>query len=252
MRRVQFFGFVLIFLALVLAGCSGSNKEESAAPASRETSKPVDSGTGGTKPAPNTLPDSLLTDGASYLGAPFKKGLRYEVKGLPGGLASGSQEIEILEVTDTKAVISARWTGGLVALGAQKFEITPSGVTQVETEGQKMTPPVLYLPAKLGVGTNWSNDTKIKQLQTFENVSLSSKSKVVREETVKTPAGSFACLVVEETGKMKATGLDVTSDATYWIAKGIGLVKAKISQKGKGPAGPVSLTMEINPTKSEG
>lgn len=252
MRRIHFFGFVLILSVLVLSGCSGSNKGEPSEAPNGGTSKPVDSNASGTKPAPKTIPDSLLTDGALYLGAPFEKSLQYEVKGLPAGPASGSQEIEVVEVTDTKAVISAKWTGGLVALGSQKFEITPNGVTQVETEGQKMTPPVLYLPAKIGIGTNWSNDTKIEQLQTLENVTLTSKSKVVREETVKTPAGDFTCFVVQETGKMKATDLDVNSEATYWIAKGVGLVKARISQKGKGPAGAISVTLEINPIKPEG
>lgn len=55
------------------------------------------------------------------------------------------------------------------------------------------------------------------------NVALIDR-KVVAQENLTTPAGTFDCYVIEYTSKVKM-GATSTSKAKQWIAKGVGLVK---------------------------
>lgn len=57
--------------------------------------------------------------------------------------------------------------------------------------------------------------------------------KVVDEESVTTPAGTFDCVVIEYNSKIKM-GLERKGSAKQWIAKGVGMVKQEdYNKKGK-------------------
>ena len=57
--------------------------------------------------------------------------------------------------------------------------------------------------------------------------------KVISQESLTTPAGTFDCYVIEYTSKVKM-GMAKTSKAKQWIAKGVGLVKHEdYTKKGK-------------------
>jgi hypothetical protein len=57
--------------------------------------------------------------------------------------------------------------------------------------------------------------------------------KVLAEESLTTPAGTFNCYVIEYTSKVKM-GMARSSKAKQWIAKGVGLVKQEeYNKKGK-------------------
>ncbi len=87
-------------------------------------------------------------------------------------------------------------------------------------EGQQLPDAELYLSVDMG-GININVDIAMEE------------RKVVGEESVTTPAGSFDCYVVEYTSKIKM-GLEKKIQSKQWFAPGIGMVKQEdYNRKGK-------------------
>lgn len=57
--------------------------------------------------------------------------------------------------------------------------------------------------------------------------------KVIGQEKVTTPAGTFDCYVLTYDTSAKTMGMGMTTSSKQWVAKGVGMVKQEDSSKGK-------------------
>ena len=55
--------------------------------------------------------------------------------------------------------------------------------------------------------------------------------KVVGEENVSTPAGSFDCIVITETTRTKTMGANIELNSKLWLAEGVGMIKQETYKK---------------------
>lgn len=164
------------------------------------------------------------------------------------GNVSASQEISILEVGNSAGLTTATAQARLKDKRGELITETTFNVTcrgdGVEIDIQSMMSPDLFeqfrgmetdisgtnivLPNTLSVGDELPDAEMIMKIDmggvnmTME-VSMIDR-KVVAEESLTTPAGTFDCYVIEYTTKTKM-GMARTGKAKQWIAKGVGLVK---------------------------
>ncbi len=66
--------------------------------------------------------------------------------------------------------------------------------------------------------------------------------KVISEETITTPAGTFNCMIMTETVSSKVMGSKNTSTSKAWVAEGVGLVKQETYNKKGALSGRFELT----------
>jgi hypothetical protein len=95
-------------------------------------------------------------------------------------------------------------------------------------------------PAKWVVGSSWTNSFKVKisiamgQQNMMQTGTMKISSKIVAQETVKVPAGTFSALKVTQTIVQdmmmniggKSTPVKNTISTTTWYAKNVGVVKS--------------------------
>lgn len=55
--------------------------------------------------------------------------------------------------------------------------------------------------------------------------------KVVSQEIITTPAGSFDCMIITETTKSKTMGAKIELNSKLWLAEGIGMIKQETYKK---------------------
>jgi len=238
-------------LVLMAAGCSGGLPSalptEAILPASPEPATP--------SPAPATAevgicqhPYQPVVDGASW---------SYQGSG-SGGDYSRTDTID--EVTDDSFLVETQLTQvqyfvtwkctpeGLVNMRADggMFEAVFSGpdspvyVEVISSEG-------VTLPASISEGDEWDQSTSI----TFSAKDIASSGTITHEaeaigiESVTVPAGTFQAMRIDVTSTMDLIsfpgGEDVTFEATYWLAPGVGLVR----MAGGGEAMGVEFLSEI-------
>ena len=141
--------------------------------------------------------------------------------------------------------------GEISALGYMDLGSAVNGM-KLTTETKKASGPLL--PARLSVGTEWDNAYEIVStiddpqmaklgMNTFAG-SISSHNKVLREERVTVPAGSYDALIIESVSKdvMTIGGRNIPSTSTsteFWV-KGVGLVKS-ISKESTDEAVKITL-----------
>ena len=123
-----------------------------------------------------------------------------------------------------------------VSIGFKSL-LSPEIMEQYKDIDLDITGTDIDLPNNLSVGQNLPDaDMKMTISAAGMNINMNVMMldrKVVGQEQLETPAGSFDCYIITYTTKMKM-GLSRSSSAKQWIAKGVGLVKQEeYNKKGK-------------------
>lgn len=75
------------------------------------------------------------------------------------------------------------------------------------------------------------------------NISVDQTNRrVVGEENVSTPAGSFDCIVITETTRTKTMGANIELNSKLWLAEGVGMIKQETYKKNGDLMGKTELT----------
>ena len=100
-----------------------------------------------------------------------------------------------------------------------EMDITGSDIIipNLLTIGQELPDANVAIEMKMGI--------KMKM-----NVNTTNR-KVIGEETITTPAGTFNCMIMTETISSKVMGSKNTSTSKAWVAEGVGLVKQETYTK---------------------
>jgi hypothetical protein len=70
--------------------------------------------------------------------------------------------------------------------------------------------------------------------------------KVISEESITTPAGTFDCMVITETTKSKTMGAKIELNSKLWLAEGVGMIKQETYKKNGDLMGKTELTKFSN------
>lgn len=148
-----------------------------------------------------------------------------------GAKYAGSKTIQYY----TKAEKGILWIGGKTGSSDDK--------TDMMTVYTMYEPPSFVFPYEMSVGMRWidkstgkmmkRSDITSGELTTFSSVGGEGKMEILRKETIKVPAGTFDCYVIENKGtgerEMTIEGMPpktiYEAIITQWFAPGIGIVK---------------------------
>lgn len=143
-----------------------------------------------------------------------------------------------------KTVVENRWSCNANGLASLEYGGVNSSAQNQQIKMETISSKGVAIPARLSVGSTWEYSYTIKGTMPSQGGTMTGDSsvsnKVVGEETVKVPAGTFRAFKVESTftTKMnmsasgKAMSLPPTSfKSTSWYAQGVGMVKS-VSQVG--------------------
>ncbi len=249
MQKLQRFVAVIGTVSLLGAGCGG------AAPA------PGSSGTGSTPAMPGTA-GARSACGSDYY--PLKEGSSITYISHVGG-KDIPFKISVPQHDGTNIKLEYEITvngkvshinqelvcenGTIKGKGYFDFAQAFSGLN-ISYDVQEMSGDIF--PANPAVGTTWNTHTKVKIVSTDTGamgrmmngmiVDTNSVSKVLSEESVTVPAGTYKALKIDQTITINQTvggrPVNTTTHNTAWYVKGVGLVK---TQNGTGTS---SYTME--------
>ncbi len=220
---------ILVLVALGLVGC---NNEPKAA----------DPGNGGgikTGVAPEEakpqVPDALKHAGYQYQGLGNSDLMTYDVTFGDLPMEEGTEQITVEKVEGGTATFKVARTGGLSRLGVDTVELTADGVTMVASSMGLLKEPSKLMLADTAVGTTWETKLNMDNLQNgTQSIESNIKNKVSRMESVKVPAGTFECLVVETTLESTSKGAPNPSQnkkstvkMTSYYAKDVGIIKLR-------------------------
>jgi hypothetical protein len=215
---------LLALLALGLAGCGDKTKADA---------KDPDVQSGVEQPSDPALPAELKNPAYEYFGLGEGSLMTYDVIFADLPEQDGTQQTTLQKTENGVATYRVARTGGLAQLGIDTVELRKDGVYTVNSSMGIWKSPTLVLPADVAVGKSWTAEMDIENLQGGkQKVTSTVTNKALRTESVKVPAGTYECLVVESTIKASASGSDdpaqngdfVTKSLTYY-AKGVGIVK---------------------------
>jgi len=100
---------------------------------------------------------------------------------------------------------------------------------QFEDMETEVTGTNLIIPNELTVGQELPDSEmkmKISMAGVSMNINVITKDrKVIGEENLKTPAGSFNCIVLQSTTESNVMGKKMSYTTKGWIAEGVGMVK---------------------------
>ncbi len=126
---------------------------------------------------------------------------------------------------DEPAKLSASIFDGKVTLNVAESvaaifrTILPSGVTIASSGGESS------LPADLAPGDTLPDiNSSVKALGLTMRITVTER-KVLREESISTPAGKFDCVVIRERKVEKGMGRNRHTVADTWYARGTGMVR---------------------------
>jgi hypothetical protein len=145
-----------------------------------------------------------------------------------GAIRTGSQSIKLKGIKDGKAVYTVDRTGQLAILGSEEWTISDKGVFTTKSSMMDVGADAMELPADPKPGMTWSVHTKSDQPTAKMDMQMSFK--VIGKQSVTTKAGKFRdALVIEQDGKGTLQGQKVRTESKNWYVKGIGLVKATMT-----------------------
>lgn len=236
-----------VMVALLGAGCGGSSSTGTDA-GTGSTGSPV-AGGGGTKSGSGNCFNAYY---------PLTAGSSISYNSVSGG-ESVPFTIAVKEHTNSKIVLEYTFTiegrelkidnelvcenGTIRGKGhfdmAQAFLGIDLRYEVLEMEGEIM-------PADVRVGSEWTLTNRVKmitsdtspigQMMNGRIASAKIVSKVVGEENVTVPAGTFRALKIEQevtsSGEIAGRPYSTTSDNVAWYAKDVGLVKSQSSAAG--------------------
>ncbi len=123
--------------------------------------------------------------------------------------------------------------------------MSPALMEQYKDVEVDMTGTELILPNNLGVGQTLPDaDVLMNIKMTPINMKMTSKMfnrKVVSQESLTTPAGTFDCYVITFDSETKM-GVKISSSGKLWLAEGVGMVKQETYNKKGDFAGATILT----------
>lgn len=155
---------------------------------------------------------------------------------------SGTQRVELKEMTKDYAIYVVKRTGDLAALGETELKVTKSGIYAVKQAGKAVNPSQMELPASIKPGAKWTANAAF-ELPNGGKVSQKSNPKIVGPQKVKTKAGEFPAMLVVIDGSATINGQNMKMDSKIWFVKGVGPVKMEVhSDDGKGSK--TTLTVE--------
>lgn len=138
----------------------------------------------------------------------------------------------------SNVTVENRWRCNANGLASLEYGGVNSGQNQ-QIKMETVSSKGVAIPAGLGVGSSWEYSYTIKGNMPSQGGTMTGEStvtnKVVGQETVKVPAGTFQAYKVESTftTKMNMTisGKQVSLPAnsfksTVWYARGVGMVKS--------------------------
>lgn len=239
----------LAAFAIALLGCQQGASPSQAAPAS--TDKPASSDSA---PPANTqpgnpddnraeIPDTLKHDGFLYGGfAPEAAEQTYVVKITGREDSEATTTVRFTGMKDGKAIFERTRQGALADLGSDTVSIDAEGVKVIQMSIGKVTKPVLELPAKIEVGTRWPATVEVETAN--GKLTQTGTYRVVAEEKVTVPAGTFTAKKVVLEGSATSSAGKATIKGTYWFVENVGSVKTLIEQQMEGGS-PATIALEL-------
>jgi len=93
----------------------------------------------------------------------------------------------------------------------------------------------IELPNNLTIGENLP-DANISIVMNMSGIKMNTSvdqtnRQVLKQESVTTTAGTFNCMVLTETTKTKAMGVNLTINSKLWLAEGVGMIKQEAYKK---------------------
>lgn len=184
-------------------------------------------------PAQNREPFCCVKQGAE---------LKYQTTDAKGNETSTSVT-KITDVSGFDGNYTLTQTITVFVNGTQMFQ--PMSVTTTITDGNAsmalgggmavdITSDVPFIPSNLSVGQELSTGTMIINMNGIKTTQEISSHKVVGQEEINTPAGTFDCFVVEQEYVAKVAFMKVKGSQKIWYARGVGNVKTETyDKKGK-------------------
>jgi hypothetical protein len=108
---------------------------------------------------------------------------------------------------------------------------------QFESMETKITGTNTTLPNSLSVGqelpdSNMNMEISMSGISMKVNTLIKDR-KVIGKEKVTTPAGTYNCLILEQTTIADVMGKKISTTSKSWFAEGVGMVKQESYNKGK-------------------
>ena len=233
---------------LVIAGCNPKTAVEGKTDNPPKTDKSVN--VGGldetTRPAANqTVPAELMHEGYEYYGLGNTSPVEMVIRIPDQEARTGTQQIELKELKEGKAIYSIKRTGGLEALGDEEVLLTKDGIFAYKAGTELIKPQKLELPGVITPGRKWPTDSQFTG-PNGNSLKQKSTTKIVGMEKTKTPSGEVDALVVSESGSFSQQGVTTPVTARMWLVKGKGVVKLEVKTK---PQGGAEQTLVIEVTK---
>lgn len=184
-------------------------------------------------PAQNREPFCCVKQGAE---------LKYQTTDAKGNETSTSVT-KITDVSGFDGNYTLTQTITVFVNGTQMFQ--PMSVTTTITDGNAsmalgggmavdITSDVPFIPSNLSVGQELSTGTMIINMNGIKTTQEISSHKVVGQEEINTPAGTFDCFVVEQEYVATVAFMKVKGSQKIWYARGVGNVKTETyDKKGK-------------------
>ncbi|MFH1621444.1 MAG: hypothetical protein ABIB04_05185 [Patescibacteria group bacterium] len=237
-RHLVFSLLVLVSLTLLGAGCGSKT------PAATPESTPAATGT-----------EKATSDICSNPYYPFKPGLAITYGVTSGAKTEGNSDytVRTLSVSGTTAKIRVEMAdGGTADMEADcadgSVALNGSSGMNAAAEGMKFETTVLYsngtdMPANVTAGTTWNKTETIRMDITDGTadmgpitVTTAEQSKMINNESVTVPAGTYQAIKIELTRNTTSTAQlaggksmnlpPSTSKSTEWWVKDIGMVKS--------------------------
>ena len=169
--------------------------------------------------------------------------LKYVTTDAKGKKETGSSVTKINSVTGANGNYTVSQTVTVYANDTQV--VPPMKVTAVINNGNAslalgggmaidINSSVPVIPADLSVGKELACGDIVVNMNGIKSTQTIHTHKVVAQETLTTPAGTFDCYVVEQNYTAKVAFIKVTGSQKIWYARGIGNVKTEVyDKKGK-------------------
>jgi len=93
----------------------------------------------------------------------------------------------------------------------------------------------IEIPNNLSVGQELA-DANVSIAMNMSGIKMNitvdqTNRKVLNQENVTTPAGTFNCMVITETTKSKTMGVKIELNSKLWLAEGVGMIKQETYKK---------------------
>ncbi|MDR2927717.1 MAG: hypothetical protein LBV41_05910 [Cytophagaceae bacterium] len=118
---------------------------------------------------------------------------------------------------------------GMMYLDLKSMFGAMQGLESVQASGTAMK-----IPSSLAIGQTLEDANAKVKIGFFNCTAVITEGKVLSEESLTTPAGTFKCFKISQKVNSSALGIKTEGTTVTWYAKGVGAVKTEtIDKKGK-------------------